>query len=45
MGFWIRVAAYVVDWILIYAASALIAALIGIPLIAGEADHARPLMT
>ena len=38
MGFWIRVAAYVVDWILIYAASALIAALIGIPLIAGDAD-------
>ena len=39
MGFWIRVAAYVVDWIVIYAASALIAALIGIPLIAGDAEQ------
>ena len=39
MGFWIRVAAYVVDWILIYALSALIAALIGIPLIAGDAGQ------
>ena len=40
MGFWVRVAAYVIDWIIIYAASALIAALIGIPLIAGDVDSA-----
>ena len=39
MGFWIRVAAYVVDWIIIYALSALIAVLIGIPLIAGNAEQ------
>ncbi len=39
MGFWIRFAAFVVDWIVIYALSALIAALIGIPLIAGDAEQ------
>ena len=38
MGFWIRFAAYVIDWIAIYGLSVLIAALIGVPLIAGGAE-------
>ena len=40
MGFWIRAGAFVVDWIIIYLASVLIAVLIGIPLISGDPDFA-----
>ena len=38
MGFWIRFAAYVADWILAYVAAALVAAVIGISLTSGDVD-------
>ena len=40
MGFWVRLAAFVADWVVAYVLSAVIAALIGIPLTAGDADPA-----
>ena len=38
VGFWMRAGAFVIDWIIIYAASVLIAVIIGIPLISGNPD-------
>ena len=38
MGFWIRLAAFVADWIFAYLVAALIAAIIGISLTTGEVD-------
>lgn len=38
MGFWIRLAAFVADWIFAYLVAALIAAIIGISLTSGEVD-------
>ena len=38
MGFWIRLAAYVADWILAYVVAALVAAVIGISLTSGDVD-------
>ena len=40
MGFWIRLAAFVVDWIIVYVAAALTAAVIGISLTSGDLDPA-----
>ena len=40
MGFWIRFAAFVVDWIIVYVAAALTAAVIGISLTSGDIDPA-----
>lgn len=40
VGFWIRAGAFVVDWIITYVASVIIAMLIGIPLISGDPDFA-----
>ena len=38
MGFWVRAGAFFIDWIVTYAASVLIALLMGIPLISGDPD-------
>ena len=38
MGFWIRAAAFVADWIFAYLVSALIAAIIGISLTSGDVE-------
>ena len=38
VGFWMRAGAFLVDWIVIYASSVLIAVIIGIPLISGDPD-------
>ena len=40
MGFWVRTAAFVADWVVAYVLAALVAAVIGIPLTSGDADTA-----
>ena len=40
MGFWIRFAAFAVDWIIVYVAAALTAAVIGVSLTSGDVDPA-----
>ena len=40
MGFWIRFAAFVADWIIAYVTAALVAAVIGISLTSGDVDPA-----
>lgn len=38
MGFWIRFAAFVADWIFVYLAAALVAWIIGMPMISGDLE-------
>ncbi len=38
VGFWARAGAFLIDWIVIYLSSLLVAVLIGIPLISGDPD-------
>ena len=38
VGFWRRAGAFIVDWIILYATSVLVAVLVGIPLISGNPD-------